>query len=125
MLLSIFGGVALFLAAIGIYGLMAYSVAQRTQEMGIRMALGADRSSIRKLVVWHGMRLALIGVVIGLGAAFALTRFIAAFLFGVKPWDPAVFISVPLLLSAVALIAVWLPASRAAKVDPIEALRAE
>jgi ABC-type antimicrobial peptide transport system permease subunit len=104
---------------------MAYSVAQRTPERGIRMALGADRSSIRKLVVWHGMRLALIGVVIGLGAAFALTRFIAAFLFGVKPWDPAVFISVPLLLSAVALIAVWLPASRAAKVDPIEALRAE
>jgi len=125
MLLSIFGAVALVLAAIGIYGLMAYSVAQRTQEMGIRMALGADRSRIRGLVVWHGMRLALIGVVAGLGAAFALTRFIAAFLFGVKPWDPAVFIAVPLILTAVALIAVWLPASRAAKVDPIEALRAE
>jgi ABC-type antimicrobial peptide transport system permease subunit len=93
--------------------------------MGIRMALGADRSRIRRLVVWHGMRLALIGVVVGLGAAFGLTRFIATFLFGVKPWDPAVFIAVPLVLTAVALVAVWLPASRASKVDPMQALRTE
>jgi putative ABC transport system permease protein len=125
LLLTIFGAVALVLAAIGIYGLMAYSVEQRTQEMGIRMALGADRSGIRRLVVWQGMRLALIGVAIGVAAAFALTHFIASFLFGVKPWDPAVFISVPLILSAVALLAVWLPAARASSVDPMEALRAE
>ena len=95
LLLTIFGAVALVLAAIGIYGLMAYSVQQRTQEMGIRMALGADRAAIRKLVVWHGMRLALVGVVLGIGAAFGLTRLIASFLFGVKSWDPLVFVTVP------------------------------
>ena len=125
MLLTIFGGVALVLAAIGIYGLMAYSVQQRTQEMGIRMALGADRATIRKLVVWHGMRLAVVGVVLGIAASFGLTRLIASFLFGVKRWDPAVFITVPLILSAVALLAVWLPASRASKLDPMKALRVE
>jgi predicted permease len=125
LLLTIFGAVALVLAAIGIYGLMAYSVQQRTQEMGIRMALGADRSTIRKLVVWQGMRLALAGVVLGVGAAFALTRLIASFLFGVKWWDPLVFVSVPVILSAVALLAVWLPATRAAKLDPMQALRVE
>jgi len=124
-LLTIFGAVALVLAAIGIYGLMAYSVEQRTQEMGIRMALGADRSTIRKLVVWQGMRLALVGVVLGIGAAFGLTRLIASFLFGVKSWDPAVFVTVPLVLGLVALLAVWLPASRAAKMDPMRALRVE
>ena len=115
LLLTIFGGVALVLAAIGIYGLMAYSVQQRTQEMGIRMALGADRGAIRKLVVWHGMRLAIIGVVVGIAAAFGLTRLIASFLFGVKSWDPIVFITVPLILGAVALLAVW----------PMQALRVE
>jgi predicted permease len=125
LLLTIFGGVALVLAAIGIYGLMAYSVQQRTQEMGIRMALGADRGAIRKLVVWHGMRLAIIGVVVGIAAAFGLTRLIASFLFGVKSWDPIVFITVPLILGAVALLAVWLPATRAAKLDPMQALRVE
>jgi putative ABC transport system permease protein len=125
VLLIIFGAVALMLAAIGIYGLMAYSVAQRTQEMGIRMALGADRTTIRKLVVWHGMRLALIGVIAGIIVSFGLTRLISTFLFRVKPWDPAVFISVPVILASVALFAVWLPAARASKVDPIQALRAE
>jgi len=125
MLLTIFGAVALVLAAIGIYGLMAYSVEQRTQEMGIRMALGADRSTIRKLVVWQGMRLALVGVVLGIGAAFGLTRLIASFLFGVKSWDPFVFVAVPIILSAVALLAVWLPATRAAKLDPMQALHEE
>lgn len=125
LLLSIFGAVALLLAAFGIYGLMAFSVAQRAQEMGIRMAVGADGSLIRKLVIWEGMRLTLIGVVLGIGAALGLTRLIATFLFGVKPWDPAVFISAPLILSAIALLAVWLPAGRASKLDPMHALRTE
>jgi ABC-type antimicrobial peptide transport system permease subunit len=125
LLLTIFGGVALVLAAIGIYGLMAYSVQQRTQELGIRMALGADRGTIRKLVVWHGMKLALVGVGLGIGAAFGLTRLIASFLFGVKSWDPLVFVTVPVILTSVALIAVWLPASRASKLDPMQALRVE
>jgi len=125
LLLTIFGAVALLLAAIGIYGLMAYSVARRTQEMGIRMALGAGRSTIRKLVVLQGMRLALVGVVAGIAASFGLTRLLSAFLFGVKPWDPAVFVSAPLFLTAIALLAVWLPAARASKVDPMQALREE
>ena len=125
LLLTIFGASALILAAIGIYGLMAYSVEQRTQEMGIRMALGADRSRIRSLVVWHGMRLALVGVLIGIGAAFALTRLIASFLFGVKTWDPLVFVTVPILLSLVALLAVWMPATHASRLDPQQALRIE
>jgi putative ABC transport system permease protein len=125
LLLTTFGASALILAAIGIYGLMAYSVQQRTQEMGIRMALGADRSRIRSLVVWHGMRLAIAGVVIGIGAAFGLTRFIASFLFGVKTWDPFVFVTVPVVLSLVALLAVWMPATRASRLDPQQALRIE
>jgi ABC-type antimicrobial peptide transport system permease subunit len=104
---------------------MAYSVQQRTQEIGIRMALGADRGRIRGLVVWHGMRLAIVGVILGVGAAFGLTRFIASFLFGVKSWDPLVFVTVPVLLSGVALLAVWLPATRAARLDPQQALRIE
>ena len=124
-LLSIFGACALVLAAIGIYGLMAYSVQQRTQEMGIRMALGAGRSHIRKLIVWNGMRLAIVGVALGIGAAFGLTRLIASFLFGVKTWDPLVFVTVPVLLSLVALLAVWMPATRASRLDPQQALRIE
>jgi len=125
LLLTIFGAVALVLAAIGIYGLMAYSVAQRTQEMGIRMALGADRDTIRKLVVWQGMRIALVGVVAGIAASFALSRLLSTFLFGVKPWDPTVFVSAPFILAAIALLAVWSPAARASRVDLIQALRAE
>lgn len=125
LLLTIFGAVALILAGIGIYGLMAYSVEQRTQEMGIRMALGADRSQIRSIVVWQGMRLAILGVLVGMAAAFGLTRLLASFLYGVKPWDPLVFASVPLILSAVALGAVWFPAARAARLDPQQALRIE
>jgi putative ABC transport system permease protein len=125
LLLTIFGAVAPLLAAIGIYGLMAYSVAQRTQEIGIRMALGADRDTIRKLVVWQGMRLALVGVVAGIAASFGLTRLLSTFLFGVKPWDPAVFVSAPLILTAIALLAVWLPAARASKLDLMQALRIE
>jgi len=125
LLLTIFGAMALILSAIGIYGLMAYSVAQRTQEMGIRMALGADSSAIRNLVVWQGMKLTLFGVLAGVAAAFGLTRFIAGFLFGVKTWDPTTFVAVPLVLASVALIAVWLPARRASKLDPVHALREE
>ncbi len=123
--LTIFGAVALILAAIGIYGLMAYSVEQRTQEMGIRMALGADRHAIRKLVAWQGMRLALVGVLVGVAAGFGLSRLIASLLFGVSAWDPVAFVAAPAALFVVALIAVWLPAARASRVDPIQALRTE
>jgi putative ABC transport system permease protein len=125
LLLTIFGVSALLMAAIGIYGLMAYSVQQRTQEMGIRMALGAQASHIRKLVIRQGMLLALIGVAIGLAGAFGLTRFLASFLFDVKAWDPLAFVVTPLLLTAVALLAVWVPAERAVRVDPMSALRFE
>jgi predicted permease len=125
LLLTIFGATALILAAIGIYGLMAYSVQQRTQEMGIRMALGADGGHIRGLVVWQGMRLTIAGVVLGIAAAFGLTRLLASFLFGVKAWDPLVFVTVPLILGAVALLAVWFPARRASRLDPQQALRIE
>lgn len=125
MLLTIFGSSALLMAAIGIYGFMAYSVQQRTQELGIRIALGAQAPNIRNMVVRQGMVLAGIGVAIGIGGAFGLTRFLADFLFGVKAWDPLAFIATPLLLSAVALLAVWIPAYRATRVDPVTALRFE
>jgi predicted permease len=123
--MSVFGGCALLLAAIGIYGLMAYSVEQRTQEIGIRMALGAQASQVRRMVITQGMLLALGGVVVGLAGAFALARFITAFLFGVTAKDPAVFTGVPIVLALIAFVAVWLPARRASKVDPLIALRYE
>lgn len=125
LLLTSFGGVALILAALGIFGLMAYSVAQRNQEMAIRMALGADRPAIRRLVIWSGMRLALIGIALGLAAASALTRFMESFLFGVRPWDPVAFVFAPVILVIVALVAVWLPGTRACSIDPIKAIRTE
>jgi ABC-type antimicrobial peptide transport system permease subunit len=125
ILLTTFAVSALALAAIGIYGLMAYSVQQRTQEIGIRMALGAAADSVRNMVVRQGMSVALFGVAIGLAAAFGLAKLIASFLFGVTARDPMVFVVVPALLSAVALIGVWLPARRAARVDPVVALREE
>jgi putative ABC transport system permease protein len=125
LLLTIFGCSALLLAAIGIYALMAYSVQQRTQEIGIRMALGAESADVRKLVVFQGMSLALIGVAIGIIAAFGLMRLIATLLYGVKTWDPVTFTTVPILLAAVALFAVWLPARRATRIDPVDALRYE
>jgi putative ABC transport system permease protein len=125
LLMTVFGGSALLLAAIGIYGLMAHSVQQRTQEMGVRMALGAKSGDVRNMVVFQGMRLTLAGVVIGLAAAWGLTRLLTSFLFGVRALDPLVFIAVPMLLGSVALIAVWLPARRASRVDPIHALRCE
>jgi len=113
------------MAAIGIYGVMSYSVQQRTQELGVRMALGAQASNLRNLVIRQGLTLTLIGVVIGGGGAFWLTRFLASFLFGVKPLDPISFIATPLVLTAVALFSIWTPALRATRVDPMTALRVE
>jgi predicted lysophospholipase L1 biosynthesis ABC-type transport system permease subunit len=125
LLLTIFAGSALLLAAIGIYGLMAYSVQQRTQEIGIRMALGAEKGAVRSMVIFQGVRLAVIGVVIGLVAAFGLARLLASLLFQTKTWDPVSFTLVPALLIAVAFLAVWVPAQRAIRVDPVDALRYE
>jgi putative ABC transport system permease protein len=125
LLMSVFAGLALLLAAVGVYGLMAYSVEQRTQEIGIRLALGAKQSGVRGMIILQGARLALIGVLVGIAAAFGLARLIASFLFGVKAWDPMVFAVVPAILSAVAFFAAWLPALRASRINPIDALRYE
>jgi putative ABC transport system permease protein len=121
-LFTVFGSAALLLVAIGIYGVMAYSVTQRTQEIGIRMALGAQKSDILRLVVRQGMTLTLIGVVVGVAGAFALTRVIANLLFGVGSSDPLTFVAIALLLIAVAFIACLLPARRAARLNPTVAL---
>ena len=125
LLLSIFGGLALVLAAIGIYGLMAFTVEQRTQEIGIRMALGAGAAALRGMIVRQGMLLAFIGIALGLTAAYGLTRLLTAFLFGVKPVDPLVFAAVPVVLALVSLAAIWVPAGRATRIDPALALRRE
>ena len=125
LLMTVFGSAALLLAGIGIYGLMAYSVQQRQQEIGIRMALGAAPDAVRRMVVVEGMRLALIGVALGLAGALALTRLLTGFLYGVKPWDPVAFGAVAVLLSVVALFATYVPARRATRVDPVIALRYE
>ena len=125
LLLIVFGSSGLLMAAIGVYGVMSYSVQQRTQELGVRMALGAQASNLRNMIIGQGMLLAGLGVVLGIGGAFWLTRFLASFLFGVKAWDPMAFVVTPTLLIVVAFLAVWVPAKRATRVDPMTALRLE
>jgi putative ABC transport system permease protein len=125
LLMGLFGGLAMLLSAVGIYGLLSHAVTQRTQEMGIRMALGAQVSDVLKLVLKQGMMLALAGEVIGLIGALALTRLMRALLFGVTPNDATTFVVVISILSIVALLACYLPARRATKVDPLIALRYE
>jgi putative ABC transport system permease protein len=125
LLLTVFAMVALALASLGIYGLMSYAVAQRTREIGVRMALGAQSGNVLSLVIGHGMKLALTGVALGLVASVALTSAIKSMLFGVSATDPTTFALIALLLLLVALLACWLPARHAAKVDPVEALRCE
>jgi putative ABC transport system permease protein len=125
LLLAIFAAVALVLAGVGIYGVMSYSVAQRTHEIGIRMALGAQTGAVLKLAVGYGLKLVIAGLVIGLIAAFALTRVMSTLLFGVTATDPATFTLISLLLIAVAALASYVPARRATRVNPIIALRYE
>lgn len=124
-LLTIFACSALLLAAIGVYGLMAYAVQQRTQEIGVRMALGASPRQVRRMVVSQGMQLAFVGVLLGVGSALALTRLLSSLLFGVKPWDPVTIALVAALLTVVVLIATYLPATRASRVSAMVALRYE
>jgi len=122
---GVFASLALLLAATGLYGIIAYSVSQRTHEIGIRMALGASSGDVLKMVLRQGLKLVLIGVAIGLAGAFVLTRVISSFLYNVSPTDPLTFVCVSLLLAGVALLASYIPARRAARIDPMVALRYE
>ena len=125
ILLGLFAGLALLLAVVGIYGIVAHSVVRRTKELGIRQALGAQRSDVLKMAVGQGLKLVLIGVAIGVASAFVLTRVMTSLLFGVSATDPLTFLAVAVILILVALAASYLPARRAMRVDPIVALRYE
>jgi putative ABC transport system permease protein len=125
MLLGLFAGIALLLAAVGIYGLIAYSVAQRTHEIGVRMALGAARADVVHMVVRQGARLAAIGIVLGLGGALALTRLLKTMLFGIGVTDALTFLAAPLGMMLVVLLATFVPAIRATRISPVVALRYE
>ena len=125
VLLAVFAGVALLIAAIGVYGVLAYSVSQRTREIGLRMALGAQQSGVLRWIAGQGMLVAAAGIGVGLAGAYALSRLLATLLFGIQPRDPLTFAAVAALLSAVALTACLVPARRASRVDPMEALREE
>jgi putative ABC transport system permease protein len=125
LLLGLFAAIALLLAAVGIYGVMSYSVEQRTHEIGIRSALGANRRDTLSLVLVHALRMTIAGIAAGIAASFGLTRLLSAQLFGVRPSDPLTFTAVPLILLAVALAASWIPALRASRLDPLAALRHE
>jgi len=124
-LMGIFASVALLLAVVGVYGVMSYAVTRRTQEIGVRMALGASRAEVLRLVLWQGLPLIATGALLGLAASFALTRLLGDLLYGIRPTDALTFASVTTLLIAIAMLACWLPALRASRVDPIQALRYE
>jgi putative ABC transport system permease protein len=125
ILLGVFAGAALLLAGVGIYGTVSYSVSQRIREMGIRIAIGAERGDVLRLVLGQGARAALLGILVGIGTAVALTRLMASLLFGVRATDPLTFAVVAVLLGLVALVACYIPARRAMRVDPMVALRHE
>jgi putative ABC transport system permease protein len=125
MLLGIFAAVAVVLAAVGIYGVMAYSVTQRTREIGIRLALGATRADVISLVLGQSLALTAVGIVLGLAGAAGMTRYLSGLLFGLTPLDPTTFIGVALVFGAIATLSAFVPARRATRVDPLVALRYE